>query len=78
MTAVSVKAREQELDWALTSSLVIEAAVDLLIAISLCYYLLKSRRHSVHQRSATWHLAISNILTIPPTELSDQSIDSLE
>ncbi|KIM78604.1 hypothetical protein PILCRDRAFT_824236 [Piloderma croceum F 1598] len=51
MTAVSVKAHEQELDWALTSSLVIEAAVDLLIAISLCYYLVKSQRRSVHQRT---------------------------
>jgi len=72
MTAVSVKAHEQELDWALTSSLIIEAAVDLLIAISLCYYLVKSRHHSIHQRLATsWHLGISNIPTILPTELSD-------
>lgn len=51
MTAVSVKAHEQEWAWVLTAGLVIEASVDLLIATSLCYFLVKSRRQTVHQRT---------------------------
>jgi len=37
--------------WILTTSLVLEACVDLLIAVSLCYFLVKTRHHSVHKRT---------------------------
>jgi len=37
--------------WLLTAGLVLEACVDLLVATSLCYFLIKSRYHSVHKRT---------------------------
>jgi hypothetical protein len=36
--------------WLLTTGLILEVSVDLLIATSLCYFLVKSRHHSVHKR----------------------------
>jgi len=42
---------EAKWKWVLTAGLILEAFVDLLIAASLCYFLLKSRRQSVHART---------------------------
>lgn len=43
--------------WLLTAGLILEACIDLLIAASLCLFLVKSRHHSVHKRCVAiwWH-----------------------
>jgi hypothetical protein len=48
--ASSMAQFEAQWRWVLTTGLILEACIDLPIATSLCYYLVKCGRNTVHQR----------------------------
>jgi hypothetical protein len=50
LTTPTVAEFDARWQWIVTTALVNEACVDFLIATSLCYFLMKSRRQSIHKR----------------------------
>jgi len=56
-TTKKVTLFEARWKWVVTAGLIDEACVDLLTALSLCYFLMKSRRHSVHKRWAVFEIS---------------------